>query len=205
MKRKKWTAKTEVSEALTLFREKRKWQIALRRYAFDQNRSSFYAPYFGLDIKHFRKWIEIQFEAGMEWDNFSGTWQFDHIVPLVYFNFKDERDLRLCWNFTNIRVERAILGQNQPNQVDIISAKRHFGHLYELTKYLPCQDMVRKIEGIEDSQLSANTLLGSFILENKHLIDVFSTLTSAEFISLNKGNALSEVLAERKLLEKFGK
>ena len=71
MKRKRWTAQTEVNEELLTFREKRKWQIALRRYVIEQNRSSFYAPYFGLDIKSFRDWIEVQFDRGMNWDNFS--------------------------------------------------------------------------------------------------------------------------------------
>ena len=106
MSRKKWTARTEVTDAVLRFREKRKWQIALRRYVLEQKWSASYAPYFGIDIQRFREWIALQFEGGQSWDNFSDGWQFDHVVPVAYFDFGSEAELRLCWNFTNIRVAR---------------------------------------------------------------------------------------------------
>jgi hypothetical protein len=52
MKRKRWTAKTEVDASLLQFREKRKWQIALRRYILERNKSTYYAPFFGLSIEN---------------------------------------------------------------------------------------------------------------------------------------------------------
>jgi len=204
MPRKRWTPKTDISDELLKFREKRKWQIALRRYALDQNRSSFYAPYFGLDIVHFRKWIELQFDQEMNWDNFSRNWQFDHILPVVYFNFEEESDLRLCWNFINIRAEKLQLNQNIGHRMDVIVAKSHFEALFQATNYPPCLEMVKKIEKIEASQMVGNHDLAEFILQNKHRIETLGSFSAEEYISLNKGNELEKVLAEKEFLRKFG-
>jgi hypothetical protein len=62
--RKKWSARTEITPAVLKFREKRKWQIALRRYVIEKNNCITYAPYFGLDRENLRKWFEMQFEEG---------------------------------------------------------------------------------------------------------------------------------------------
>lgn len=116
MERKKWTPKVEITDGLIKSREKRKWQLALRRYVLEKNISPGYAPYFGLNIVKFRQWIEIQFTGELNWENFGAAWQFEHIVPLAYFDFSIEDDMHLCWNFINIRVEslelkkRAITG-----------------------------------------------------------------------------------------------
>ena len=64
MPRKKWSAQTEVTPSLLKLREKRRWQIALRRYVIERNISTFYAPYFGLDVENIRIWFEMQFDAG---------------------------------------------------------------------------------------------------------------------------------------------
>jgi hypothetical protein len=204
MTRKRWTPRTEITEELLLFREKRKWQIALRRYAFDKNASSFYAPYFGLDIQYFRKWVELQFDGEMNWGNFSETWQFDHIVPVGYFNFKEERDLRLCWNFTNIRAEKLEKGLKSGKKGDILAAKAHFALLAKDANYSICRDMIQKIEQIEEAQKIKSGNLSAFISDNKTRIDALETLTPNEFTVLNKGTELRLILEERDFLKKYG-
>ena len=84
MKRKKWSTQTEITPILVKSREKRKWQIAFRRYVLERNPSVFYAPYFGLDIDTLRKWLESQFMEGIDWDGFGKDWQFEHIIPVTY-------------------------------------------------------------------------------------------------------------------------
>ena len=197
MKRKRWTPKTEVTDSLIKFREKRKWQISLRRYVLENHKASFYAPYFGLDIKSFRKWIEIQFSEDMGWDSFSETWQFDHIVPVTYFDFGLEAELRLCWNFTNIRVENLHLNKNRGNRVDVLAAKAYYETLYQRTQYPICLDMVRKIEQIEISEIESGKHLEEFILDNKEFINTISAFSSHDYDNLNKGADLKDILAER--------
>jgi hypothetical protein len=202
--KKKWVQKTEITEALLKFREKRKWQIALRRYVLEKNKGSFYAPYFGLDIDSFRKWIELQFDSDLNWSNFSSEWQFDHIVPVAYFDFNKEEDLKLCWNFINIRVEKTDLNKKGGNKVDVLAAKSYFETIYENTQYHICRKMVAKINQIELSQIQSSQLLEQFITTNKDFLETISTFNSYEYDKLNSGFPITEVIAEMELLKKFG-
>jgi hypothetical protein len=201
--RKKWTANTEVTESLLEFREKRKWQIALRRYVLKGHKSSAYAPFFGIDIKAFRKWIELQFDDECSWENFSEKWQFDHIVPVAYFNFKDEQEMRLCWNFINIRVEACGLNKNRGNRVDVLAAKSFFVELYEKTGYHVCKRMIEKIESIEVSQLQSHELQHSFIREKKDYLELISNYTAYEYDRLNEGTPIEEIEREKLFLSKY--
>jgi hypothetical protein len=206
MERKKWTPKTEITRSVLLFREKRKWQIALRRYILMQNKSAHYAPYFGLDIKNLRQWIEIQFDGGMNWGNFSKNWQFDHIVPLSYFNFEDEKELRLCWNFTNIKAEKLVGDEKDPvgsGRPDLIGSKAYFMNLFKQTNYPICLEMAYKIEKIEISQVQNSIGLEKFMLGNQALLEAISTFSSYELLRFNEGAGMEQIKADREFLRKF--
>jgi len=203
MKRKRWTPQEETDSVLKT-REKRKWQIALRRYVLLENRSSYYAPYFGLDMNSFRKWIAVQFDEDMNWDNFSQAWQFDHIVPVTYFDFEQESDLRLCWNFTNIRAEKLDVNKNRGNRVDVLAAKAYFAALYQRTQYSLCLDMVKKIESIEVSEIESTHNLEIFILNNREYIDTIASFSPHEYNNLNEGISVKQILAEREFLKNLG-
>ena len=202
MERKRWQAKTEVTPSLLKFREKRKWQIALRRYVLEKNRSSFYAPYFGLDIENIRKWFEYQFEKGVRWDNFGEKWQFDHIIPLTYFDFKADHELKMCWNFINLRVEIFQRNKDRGNRVDIIGAKNYFKELYEKTKYNPAKDLLEKIMRIELSEFVSSKQQASFIIENLDYLKHIEDYSSFEFDLLNSGRSLAEVQKEIDFLKR---
>lgn len=47
-------------------------------------------------------YITSLFETGMSWDNY-GDWHIDHILPQSMFDFTDERQVKLCWNYRNLR------------------------------------------------------------------------------------------------------
>lgn len=204
MTRKKWTAKDVVTDAVLKIREKRKWQQALRRYILDKNVSESYAVYFGLDITNFREWVEIQFTGSLNWDNFAEQWQFDHIVPIAYFDFNNDADLMLAWNFINIRVEKIDLNKTRGNKIDVISAKSYFNALYDKTEYSACAKMLKKIEQIEASNILSEPKLENFIIQRKQEFDIISTLNAAEFAQLNRGAALDDILLEREILKNFG-
>jgi hypothetical protein len=203
MARKKWTPKVEITDSLLLFREKRKWQIALRRYVLEQKWGTSYAAYFGLDSANFRKWIELQFDEETNWDNFSSDWQFDHIVPVAYFDFASEPDLRLCWNFINIRLERLTMNKKRGHRIDVLACKAYFENLYRQTHYSPCREMVRKIEEIEISEIGSTGRLEDFIRENRIYLEKISSFTAYEYSLLNQGVAVENILAEREFLSKI--
>jgi hypothetical protein len=205
MPRKKWSAQTEVTPALLKFREKRKWQIALRRYIIDKNACIFYAPYFGLDIENMRKWIETQFEEGLGWDDFGKKWQFDHVIPVTFFDFSDETELKLCWNFTNIRVELFQRNKDRGNRLDVLAAKEYFEELFNSTSYSTCKKLLEKIERIEVSKMVSSQKQQKFIQENRPYLDTIETYSAFEFELLNKGRNLNQVRQELDFLKKFEK
>lgn len=203
-KRKKWTAKEDVTDFILKFREKRKWQVALRRYILERNISHTYAPYFGLDIENYRKWIGLQFTTGLTWNNFGESWQFDHIVPVAYFDFSIEEDLVLCWNFINIRVEKLVHNKARGKRIDVLAAKPYFEALYNSTGYSMCLNMVEKINNIECSNIVCEPGLENFIIDNKEQLEKLKTLSSDEFSRLNQGMSLDDIYLEREILRKFG-
>lgn len=204
MNRKKWTAKTEITDDLLKFREKRKWQLALRRYVLEKKPSPQYAPYFGVDIETFRKWIEAQFTPELNWDNFASSWQFYHLLPTTYFDFSDETELKLCWNFINIRVERIDPDKQEEDRIDILTLKTHFKALYEETGFAPAIQMAEKIEGLERIIPKQQGLISGFINQHKESLDQMASLSPDEFTTLNLGTPLSDIMLERAILQKFG-
>jgi hypothetical protein len=203
MARKRWTPKTEVTPALIKFREKRKWQISLRRYVLDKNICAFYAPYFGLDIENLRKWFEIQFAPSIGWADFGKKWQFDHIIPVTYFDFSNDDDLKMCWNFTNLRVEEFRLTKDGGNRLDILAARGYFQELYKKTNYPPCLRLLEKIDKIELSDILSSEKQEAFILTNRPYLDLIENYSAVEFELLNSGRTISEVKKEIDFLKKF--
>ena len=203
-KRKKWTAKEEITDALLKFREKRKWQVAFRRYILEKKHSHAYAPFFGLDIDSYRKWIELQFANGLNWNNFGSAWQFEHIVPVACFDFANKEDLKLCWNFINIRVEILETNNLKGNRIEILAAKPHFESLYSKTGYSVCLKMIEKINYIQASNIVFDPRLESFILQKKEDLEKMTLLSPEEFSRFNSGVSLSDIFLEREIIQKFG-
>ena len=204
MNRKKWTPKLEITESLLKFREKRKWQLALRRYVLEKNTSSAYAYYFGLGIEEFRKWIEIQFTRELNWENFGSAWQFDHIVPVAYFDFTKEEDLLLCWNFINIRVEQIEQNKVRSTRIDVLAVKPYFEALHHRTGYSFCLKMLNKISTIEVSNIVSDPIIEGFIIQNKSHLEMVATLSREEFGRYNLGMSISDIFLEREIINKFG-
>ena len=60
--------------------------------------------YVGCSIPELKNHLESQFKKGMNWGNHSKTgWHIDHIIPCSSFDHSDEKQLRQCWHFTNMR------------------------------------------------------------------------------------------------------
>lgn len=205
MGRKRWTPHTEVTESLLRFREKRKWQLSYRRYVLERAPSEAYAVYFGLDIETLRQWFELQFTADLNWDNFGKAWQFEHIVPAAYFDYTSETDLRLCWSFINLRVEKLDSHKSKEQGISsLLSVKPYFQDLYAKTGFSLCLTMLEKLAIIEASAINNNTAIEDFIINNKVLLESLAGFTPEEFNRLNKGITAHEILLEREILRKFG-
>lgn len=201
--RKRWTPREEVTEDLLIARERQKWQIALRRYLIERKRSPAYAPYFGLDIETYRQWIEIQFEADLNWNNFSSAWQLDYVIPLSYFDFTDPEERKLPCNFINVRVERVKAGKTAARMVDLLTAKRYFEQLLKETAYPVCRMMIEKIEDIGELPDRDMRKLENFIQQRVGFLAEIADFSIYQFEQLNLGMAPEEIIKEQKLLTKM--
>jgi hypothetical protein len=184
------------------YNDKKKWQIALRRYIINKNKSVVYAPFFGLGVDAFRGWIETQFDENLNWDNFSATWHFEHVLPVACFNLEEDSELKLCWSFLNIKVEKINNGQ-KANKTDLYGIKKYFIHLYKETGIKLCEDMIYKIDKLQQEYLPNSRQL-QFLKDNLNEITVLSGFTTVEFERLNSGESIANLLAEKELLKRFG-
>lgn len=191
----------EITPALLKFREKRKWQISLRRYVLEKHPCIFYAPYFGLDIKNMRQWFEYQFKDGANWDNFGTAWQFDHVIPVTFFDFSKEQELKMCWNFTNLRAEHFQINKDRGNRLDVLAAKNYFKELYEKTNYTPCLNLLHKIDEIEISELVSTEAQRNFIKDHWDYLSMIENYSTFEFELLNNGRSIEEVRKEIELFK----
>lgn len=202
MRKKAWTAQTEITDAVIRQREKRKWQIALRRYVFLQNPCSNYAPYFGLDAQNLRKWIEIQFKPDQNWETYSRNWQFDHVLPLALFNLELDEDLLLGWNFTNIRVETLINGKAGEGHPDMNAAKEYFEALLKQTNYEICRQMLEKINLLAQRGVEGLEEKTQFIQSQIHYIQSIANFSPYQYDQLNQGLQPENIMKEKALMQK---
>jgi hypothetical protein len=205
MARRPYSPKTDLTPSLLKFREKRKWQINLRRYVIDRTPCPAYAPYFGLDNTNLRLWFEMQFTEGLSWENFGREWQFDHLIPVAYFDYSINEELKLCWNFTNLRVEPFQLNKNRGHRLDVLAAKSYFEELYNETQYNMCIKLLRKIEGLKLSSLISTDQQKRFIKEKRPFLEAIENYSVFEFELLNRGRSIAEVEKEIAFLKKFEK
>ena len=206
MPRKKNTSPSLIpSDSLLKFREKRKWQIAFRRYVLERQVCSAYAPYFGLDIENMRQWFEYQFQKEIGWDNFGKMWQFDHIIPVTYFDFSNEEELKICWNFTNLKVDEFKKNKERGHRLDVLAAKNYFKALYEKTNYEPCLRLLHKIDTLELSEFVSTEPQQAFIRNHWEYLNMIKNYSFFEFELLNSGRDINEVKKEIDFLKKFEK
>lgn len=203
MARKRWTPQTEITDSLLRLREKRKWQLAYRRYVVEQKPSETYGVFFGLDIYTLRDWFSLQFTESISWENYGKSWQFEHIIPASFFDFTNDQELKSCWSFINMRVQ-PLDEQGQPTQsFNLIAAKAYFQELYESTGIQDCSAMMAKLNEIESEGQSLLAKTKPFLSTHKEMIAQLQALSSDELDKINRGSSLKDVLLEREILKKF--
>ena len=203
MTRKKWEPQTAITPALLKTREKRKWQIALRRYVLERNVCIDYAPYFGLDIEKMRSWFECQFPPGIGWEHFGEQWQFEHVLPVTCFDFSKEEELSMCWNFVNLRVEVLEEGVEKGSRQDTLAARRYFLELYTQTGYAVCGQLLEKIRQLELTDETPTRAQVDFISTHQAHLDSLHGFGTYEFEQVNRGRPVREVQEEAAFLRKY--
>ena len=57
----------------------------------------------GCSHSFFKNWIVYQLYGNMTLENYGSIWQIDHCIPTASFNLLDERDMKKCFNWINLR------------------------------------------------------------------------------------------------------
>ena len=47
------------------------------------------------------QYLEDLFLPEMDWNNHGNVWEIDHILPIAYFDFSDEEQIKQCFHFSN--------------------------------------------------------------------------------------------------------
>jgi len=120
-----------------------------------------------------------------------------------YFDFEDEEDLKLCWNFTNLRLEPIEMNKTRGQRVDVIAAKAYFKELHDKTGYPTCLKLLDKIHRLELSELRNSQKQLDFILKHKEYLEMLEDYSPFEFEMLNRGRTVEEVNKEIALIKKL--
>lgn len=57
----------------------------------------------GCSIDNLKIYLSNQFHEGMTWDNYGSSWEIDHIKPLFLCDHANIEELKIYWNFNNLR------------------------------------------------------------------------------------------------------
>lgn len=182
---------------------KRRWKIAMRRYVLNSFLGVQYAAHFGIDIRGFRNWIASQFYDGMSWDNFGDVWYLEFVVPVSYFDLNNDAELRLCMNFINVKVAK-IIGGKKDASLCVEKAVIYFTDIFKITKYQLSNDMAMKLSSMKSNTNAINNGMEKFLDLIKEDINRVHDFTSEEFVSLNEGMSIKDILFEKEMLKKFG-
>lgn len=88
--------------------------------------------YIEVPLPYFIKWIEYQFDSNMSWDNQGSYWDIDHVQPCSSFDLTNEDNIKLCYNWKNLRPleKRENYRKNNKIDNDIISNHKNIVELF---------------------------------------------------------------------------
>lgn len=176
--------------------------MAFRRFVLENAPSEQYAPYFGLCRSDLRTWIETQFTASQNWDNFGKVWQFEHIISVAWFDTNSVEELRACWNFLNLRVAPI---EGAGHSTDLFFAKDYFERLYQATGFQACLYYIHKIAALLNQHaVPLQDSSVAFIQTNQLVLDAIPTFSSEEYGQYLETGSAKSILTEREILKKFG-
>lgn len=69
-------------------------------------------------VAEFIKYIELQFDENMNWNNYGSYWEVDHIIPISYYLKNDIIDISIINDLTNLRPLRVEENRIKGDSVD---------------------------------------------------------------------------------------
>ena len=115
--------------------------------------------YIGCNIQYFREWLEYNFTAEMNWDNYGKFWSIDHIIPVCKFDLTNETQKFQCWNWSNM----------MPVTIKYNSSKKNIN--MEQINYI-----IEKIEKFKEEGSTTKWFSSEFILNSNLVTEKVNSL-----------------------------
>ncbi len=84
-----------------------------------KNKKTSYQKYIGCDVTFLKLWLEFRFDEFMNWDNLGTYWQIDHILPISRFDFSNEKNKYICFNWTNLQPLHKVENRIKTNKFEL--------------------------------------------------------------------------------------
>jgi len=75
--------------------------------------------YIGCTVGELREHLERKFQKWMTWENYGTRWHVDHIHPVDSFDHSDEKQIALCWHYSNLRPLCAKENTSKRNRITV--------------------------------------------------------------------------------------
>lgn len=76
-----------------------------------------YCKIVGCSSKDLVAHLESLFTKKMNWSNYGTYWHIDHIIPVAAFDHTDEKQVRQCWHFSNLKPLTATTNRKKGKQI----------------------------------------------------------------------------------------
>jgi len=91
------------TDAAVQYTEKKRMGIALRRFVTGAAPCYRHMDYFGCDAEFLRAFFEYQLDDLTDLSDLGKKWHIGHVLSPLNFNHEDDQQVRLCWNWVNLR------------------------------------------------------------------------------------------------------
>lgn len=92
-------------------------RLASAMFDAKTSKKSSVMKYLGCSIHEFSAWLEKKFNKKMTWENYGNYWNIDHILPCASFDHTDEKQVHICWHFTNMQPLPAIKNLKKSDKI----------------------------------------------------------------------------------------
>ena len=72
----------------------------------------------GYSLSFFKRWIIHQLYGNMTLENYGSVWQIDHCLAITSFNLLDEKEMKKCFNWINIRPKTCSENISKGDKID---------------------------------------------------------------------------------------
>ena len=80
------------------------------------------------------KWFEKNFSEGMTFENHGTFWHIDHVIPCKHFNLTDDKELKMCFHWSNLQPLKAEVNLSKKDKINKNEIKNHFLKVVDFCK-----------------------------------------------------------------------